>query len=122
MEVNRKIAIAVSCAAFVLTACSGGGMSEAEQSARDACNGAFVFDQVVQRSKAGETFVPERVQQGIADMYSAADRAQQQDDKYMQLSIQVGQFEYSMDHNDPSVVLDLVAIEGECEQLGFGVG
>ena len=104
----------------MFTAYSGRGISEAEQSARDACNGAFVFDQVVQRSKAGETFVPERVQQGIADMYSAADRAQQQDDKYMQLSIQVGQFEYSMDHNDPSVVLDLVAIEGECEQLGFG--
>lgn len=120
MRVTHKIAATGVWATLLLTACAG-GLSEGAKSARDACNGAFVFDQVVQGTKAGQTFIPERVQQGLSDMYKAAELAGQQDSQYQQLSLLVGRFRMALDSGDTSAVLDLVAIEGECQQLGHGM-
>jgi len=42
-------------------------------------------------------------------------------DRYGQLALLVNQFKSAVENRDRRQLLDLVAVEGECENLGFGM-
>jgi hypothetical protein len=86
-------------------------------SAAQACSEAFVFDQIIQRG--GEGFVPERVASLPSDMASAAGLAADANSEYDQLYFLIRQLVNAIEQEDQSGVLDLVAVEGECQQLGL---
>jgi hypothetical protein len=69
----------------------------------------------------GEGFVPERIATLPDRISSAANDAADANPKYEQLQRLVENLVLSLRLGDaPSAVLDLRAVEGECDQLGFG--
>lgn len=115
-----RTALAVTCPTVLLAAACGGSGSlpSGWEDAAQACAEAFVLDQVIQ--SGGEGFVPERVAEIPGSIQSAAIRAADSSSEYDQLQLLVGNMVYSIQQGDTSAVLDLVAVEGECERLGFG--
>lgn len=119
MRTLKTLAAGASAAA-ILTACGGGGSSlpNGWESAAQTCAMAYTFDQVIQ--SGGEGFVPERVATIPDELTASAQEAANASSEYDQLQLLVGKLVYSIEQGDQSAVLDLVAVEGECEQLGFG--
>lgn len=119
MKTRHIVLLALPLA--LVTACGGGGQSSLPsgwQDASEVCALAFVFDQAVQAQ--GEGFIPERIATIPDEMVDAARKASRSSATYEQLDVLVGNFAFALENADPSAVLDLVAIEGECQQLGFG--
>ena len=115
MKATVKITLLVLCV-FALAGC-GGGVPRGWEKAAEACGAALAFDQVVQ--SRGEGYDAQRVRQTISAMQTAAISAANESSQYEQLETLVGNLVFSLDNGDRSAVLDLVAVEGECTQLGF---
>lgn len=115
-----RTVLAVTCPTVLLAAACGGGGSlpSGWEDASLTCAEAFVLGQVV--LSGGEGYVPERVAEIPRSMQSAANRAADSSSEYDQLRLLVGNMVYAIEQGDSSAVLDLVAVEGECERLGFG--
>ncbi len=99
---------------FLLTGC-GGGISEDDELGLTLCVQVGVLDQFMQEKNTTVDY-----QAMLSDIYTAADNAVQfNSDKYGQLSLLVNRFKDAIDRGDPKVILDLVAVENECKNLGY---
>ena len=99
---------------FLLTGC-GGGISEDDELGLTLCVQVGVLDQFMQEKNTTVDY-----QAMLSDIYTAADDAVEfNSDKYGQLSLLVNRFKDSIDRGDPKVILDLVAVENECKNLGY---
>ncbi|MFM7597054.1 MAG: hypothetical protein ACKO70_01580 [Actinomycetota bacterium] len=79
------------------------------------CGYTYVVDQSIQE-KSGD---PEKMRETIQSLPEAAFRAAQADAKYEQLSILTENFAAAVDQGDSRMLFELIAVEGECEQLGL---
>jgi hypothetical protein len=56
----------------------------------------------------------------LQDIYDASDNAVSYDsERFGQLSLLVNRMKDSIERSDTKVLLDLVAVEGECKNLGY---
>ena len=103
-----------------VSACSGGtnSLPTTWERAAETCAQVFVLDAVI--SSGGEGFVPERIATIPDELLVSAQLAADASSEYDQLQLLVGNLVEAIRVGDPSGIMDLVAVEGECEQLGFG--
>jgi hypothetical protein len=99
---------------LLLTGC-GGGISKDAELGITLCVQVSVLDQFMQEKNTTVDY-----QAMLTDIYTAADNAVRfNPDKYGPLSLLVNRFKDSIDRGDPKVILDLVAVENECDNLGY---
>lgn len=99
---------------LLLTGC-GGGISKDAELGLSLCVQVSVLDQFMQQKDTTVDY-----QAMLRDIYTAADDAVEfNPDKYGQLSLLVNRFKDSIDRGDPKMILDLVAVENECDNLGY---
>ena len=109
-----KIGIMAILGALLITGC-GGGMSKSTELGIMVCAQVGVLDQFMQEKNQTVDY-----QAMLQDIYDAADNAVTFDsDKYGQLSLLVNRMKDSIAREDRKGLLDLVAVEGECRNLGF---
>lgn len=109
-----KIGVMAILGALLLTGC-GGGMSKSTELGIMVCAQVGVLDQFMQEKNQTVDY-----QAMLQDIYDAADNAVTFDsDKYGQLSLLVNRMKDSIAREDRKGLLDLVAVEGECRNLGF---
>jgi hypothetical protein len=109
----RKVAAFLSLSLF-LTGC-GGGISEDTELGITLCVQVSVLDQFMQEKNTTVDY-----QAMLADIYTSADNAVEfNPDKYGPLSLLVNRFKDSIERGDPKMILDLVAVENECDNLGY---
>ena len=99
---------------LMLTGC-GGGMSKSNELGIMVCAQVGVLDRFMQEKN--QTVDYQSILQGI---YDASDNAVEYDsDKFGQLSLLVNRMKDAIARGDNKVLLDLVAVEGECKNLGY---
>jgi hypothetical protein len=99
---------------LLLTGC-GGGISKDTELGLTLCVQVGVLDQFMQEKNSTVDY-----QAMLRDIYTAADNAVEfNPDKYGQLSLLVNRLEDSINRGDSKVILDLVAVENECDNLGY---
>ena len=109
-----KIGILVTLVAILLSGC-GGGMSKSAELGVTVCAQVGVLDQFMQEKN--ETVDYAAI---LQDIYDASDNAVSYDsEKFGQLSLLVNRMKDSIERSDTKVLLDLVAVEGECKNLGY---
>jgi hypothetical protein len=109
-----KIGIVAILGTLILTSC-GGGMSKSSELGITVCAQVGVFDQFLQEKNETVDF-----QALLQDIYDSADNAVTYDsEKFGQLSLLVNRMKDSIARGDSKVLLDLVAVEGECKNLGY---
>lgn len=109
-----KIGIMVLVGTLFLTGC-GGGVSKSTELGIMTCSQVGVLDQFLQEKN--QTVDYQAILQGI---YDSADKAVAYDsDKFTQLSLLVNRLKDSIARGDRKLLLDLVAVEGECKNLGY---
>lgn len=108
-----------------LTGC-GGGMGGSDftfppgkEEALMTCASVFALDQIIQGG--GENITREQIDTMLTEIPANAQKAATADDQYRQLELLVGTFIDAIKAGDQKAVLDLVAVEGECDQLGMGM-
>lgn len=106
--------IGLVASTMLLTGC-GGGISKDDELGLTLCVQVGVLDQFMQEKNTTVDY-----QAMLQDIYTASDNAVEfNSDKYGQLSLLVNRLEDSINRADPKVILDLVAVENECDNLGF---
>jgi hypothetical protein len=106
--------IGLIASTLLLTGC-GGGISKDDELGLTLCVQVGVLDQFMQEKDTTVDY-----QAMLRDIYTASDDAVEfNPDKYGQLSLLVNRFEDSINRGDPKVILDLVAVENECKNLGY---
>jgi len=109
-----KLGILAILGAVLLSGC-GGGMNKSTELGITACAQVGVLDQFMQEKNQTVDY-----QAILQDIYDAADNAVTFDsDKFGQLSLLVNRMKDSIARGDTKVLLDLVAVEGECKNLGY---
>ncbi len=99
---------------LLLTSCSG-GMSKSTELGITTCAQVGVLDQFLQEKNGTVDY-----QSILQDIYQSADNAVSYDsNKFGQLSLLVNRTKDSIERNDSKFLLDLVAVEGECKNLGY---
>ena len=99
---------------LLLTGC-GGGISKDTELGLTLCVQVGVLDQFMQEKNSTVDY-----QAMLGDIYSAADNAVEfNPDKYGQLSLLVNRLKDSIERGDRKSILDLVAVENECDNLGY---
>ena len=90
-------------------------MSKSTELGIMVCAQVGVLDQFMQEKNQTVDY-----QSMLQDIYDASDKAVTFDsDKYSQLSLLVNRMKDSIARGDKKVLLDLVAVEGECKNLGY---
>ena len=106
--------IGLIASTLVLTGC-GGGISQDDELGLTLCVQVGVLDQFMQEKDTTVDY-----QAMLRDIYTASDNAVEfNPDKYGQLSLLVNRFKDSINRGDPKMILDLVAVENECDNLGY---
>ena len=99
---------------LMLTGCSG-GMSKSTEFGIKTCAQVGVLDQFMQEKNNTVDY-----QVMLQDIYDSANEAVAYDpDKFGQLALLVNRMKDSIARGDRKVLLDLVAVEGECKNLGY---
>jgi hypothetical protein len=99
---------------LLLTGC-GGGISKEAELGITVCAQVSVLDQFMQEKNTTVDY-----QAILGDISAAAGDAVEYDpDKFGQLSLLVNRMQDSIDRSDPKFILDLVAVENECDNLGY---
>ena len=99
---------------LILSGC-GGSISKSNELGITVCAQVGVLDQFMQEKN--ETVDYAAI---LQDIYDAADNAVSYDsEKFGQLSLLVNRMKDSIERSDTKVLLDLVAVEGECKNLGY---
>lgn len=113
-EISLKSKIPLVVALLILSGC-GGGMSKSTELGIMVCAQVGSLDQLMQERNQTVDY-----QAILQDIYDSADEAVTYDsDKFGQLSLLVNRMKDSIARGDRKVILDLVAIEGECQNLGY---
>ena len=109
----RLLTSLILCSAL-LTGC-GGGISKDTELGITVCAQVSVLDQFMQEKNTTVDY-----QAILGDIYTASDNAVEYNpDKYGQLSLLINRMKDSIARGDQKVILDLVAVEGECDNLGY---
>lgn len=109
-----KMGILAILSALLLSGC-GGGMSKSTELGIMVCAQVSVLDQFMQEKNQTVDY-----QAILQDIYNAADEALSVDtEKFGQLSLLVNRMKDSIERSDTKFLLDLVAVEGECKNLGY---
>ena len=99
---------------FLLTGC-GGSISKDVELGIIVCAQVSVLDQFLQEKNTTVDY-----QAILGDIDTAAGNAVEYDpDQFGQLSLLVNRMQDSIDRADSKFILDLVAVENECENLGY---
>ena len=99
---------------LLLGGCAG-GISESTELGITVCAQVGVLDQFMQEKDQTVDYAAI-----LQDIYDASDKAVSFDsDKFGQLSLLINRMKDSIERGDTKVLLDLVAVEGECKNLGY---
>ena len=99
---------------LTFTSCSP-GMSKSTELGIYVCSQIGVIDQFLQEKNTEVDY-----KELLDALYKYADDAVSFDpDRYGQLHLLVNRFREAVERNDPKGLLSLVAVEGECANLGF---
>ena len=112
----RKTLLLSVLALPLVSACGGSSVDDLVSDKGFAtCVTVYAVDQMIQAKDS-----PDLVWTAIGEMERTSEEAANSDPKYDQLALMVRQFKRGLEAGDPESMLDLVALEMECEQLGFG--
>jgi hypothetical protein len=107
--------VAIALAGTILLTGCGGGMSKSSELGIMVCAQVGVLDQFMQEKNQTVDY-----QAILQDIYDASDKAVEYDpDKFGQLSLLVNRMKDAIARGDKKALLDLVAVEGECRNLGY---
>ncbi len=109
----------VPIAGVLLVGCSS--QAAGSEDAMFACASTYALDQSIQAVMGGQAPNPEAAQTLMSSMQVSADDAARANAEYGQLALLVAKFVRSIEQRSEEAAIDIVAIEGECEQLGFGI-
>jgi hypothetical protein len=111
---SKAFIFVVSLLLMLVSGCSK-GMSESTKLGIYVCSQVGVIDQFLQEKNTEVNY-----SDMLATLYKHSDDAVAYDlDRYMQLDLMVDRLKEAVERNDPKVILFLVAVEGECKNLGF---
>jgi hypothetical protein len=105
-----------------VSSCSGNSsyvdsISDESWAGMTVCAKVFALDMLFQEFGSNRDYTQE-----INEIVEAAnDAVELNSDRFGQLALLANQFKAAVIAGDRRQLLDLVAVEGECEQLGFGV-
>ena len=105
-----------------VSSCSGNSsyvdsISDESWAGMTVCAKVFALDMLCQEFGSNRDYTQE-----INEIVEAAnDAVELNSDRFGQLALLANQFKAAVIAGDRRQLLDLVAVEGECEQLGFGV-
>jgi outer membrane murein-binding lipoprotein Lpp len=112
---NMRVVFTSIISVLLLSGCSDTGIDKSTELGITVCGQVAVLDQFMQEKNQTVDY-----QAILQDIYDAADKAVVYDsDKFGQLSLLVNRMKDSIERGDRKVILDLVAVEGECQNLGY---